>query len=148
MSVGQTKCELMDSPPSTIILCPVQNVFSTVRKYAHCAISSGVAHLLSGVCAIISFHKVGSLITQSFNGVSTPPGSRLLHVAPYDATRSATFFVYAMTPPLLAQYSGNSAPVCPLAEPMLRIERIPGRMPYFSVTLISAFRFVSISPSF
>ena len=41
--------ELMDSPPSTTMLCPVQNVFSTVRKYAQEAISCGVAHLLRGV---------------------------------------------------------------------------------------------------
>lgn len=50
------------------------------------------------------------------------PGSRLLQVAPNCATLIATFLVYAITPPLLAQYSGNSAPVCPLAEPMLSID--------------------------
>ena len=32
---GHTKCELIDSPPSTMMLCPVQNVFVIVRKYAH-----------------------------------------------------------------------------------------------------------------
>lgn len=30
-------------------------------------------------------------------------------------------------PPLLAAYSGNSEPVCPLAEPTLTTERIHGR---------------------
>ena len=126
----------------------MQNVFSTVRKYAHCAISSVVAHRFRGVCSMISFQSCVSLMTQSLSGVMTPPGSRLLHVAPNCATRRATFFVYAITPPLLAQYSGNSDPVCPLADPMFKIERIPWRIPYFSVTLISALRFVSISPSF
>ena len=29
---GHTKCELMDSPPSMTILCPVQKVFTTVRN--------------------------------------------------------------------------------------------------------------------
>ena len=79
---GHTKCELIDSPPSTMMLCPVQNLFVTVRKYAHCAISFDVAHRLSGVCCIISSHIFLSLTTQSLSGVSTPPGSRLLHVAP------------------------------------------------------------------
>ncbi len=32
---GHTKCEFIDSPPSTTMLCPVQNLFVTVRKYAH-----------------------------------------------------------------------------------------------------------------
>ena len=29
---GHTKCEFIDSPPSTMMLCPVQNVFVTVMK--------------------------------------------------------------------------------------------------------------------
>ena len=117
MSFGQTKCELIDSPPSITMLWPVQNDWPVVMKYAQVAISSVVAQRLSGVWPMISSQSSGFPVTQSFNGVRTPPGSMLLHVAPYAATLSATFFVYAITPPLLAQYSGNSAPVCPLAEP-------------------------------
>ena len=37
--------------------------------------------------------KTGLLITHSFNGVITPPGSKLLHVALNLATLKATFFV-------------------------------------------------------
>ena len=117
-------------------------------KYAHSAISSVVAHRFNGVSAMIADHKAGSFTTQSFNGVRTPPGSRLLHVAPYSATLSATFFVYAITPPLLAQYSGNSEPVWPLADQTLRMDLMDFCTPYFSVTLISDFRLISMSSSF
>ena len=138
----------MDSPPSMTMHWPVQKVFVTVMKYAHWAISSGVAHRFRGGWSIISCQSCGSLITQSFRGVRTPPGSMLLHVAPNSATLCATFFVYAITPPLLAHYSGDSAPVCPLADPTLRIDLIFFCIPYFSVSLISDLRLISISSSF
>ena len=50
----------------------------------------------------------------------------LLQVAPYFATRSATFFVYAKTPPLLAQYSGNSAPLWALTEAVITMDLMFG----------------------
>ena len=97
---------------------------------------------------MIWFHKIGLLITHSFNGVITPPGSKLLHVALNLATLNATFFVYEITPPFDAQYSGNSDPVCPLAEPIFKIDFICSWTPYFSVICINAFKFISISSSF
>ena len=70
-------------------------------------------------------HMAASSITGRLSSVSTPPGSTLLQ-SPCGARRFATFFVYERMPPLLAAYSGNSEPVCPLAEPTLTTERIHG----------------------
>ena len=70
-------------------------------------------------------HMAASSITGRLSSVSTPPGSTLLQI-PCGARRFATFFVYERMPPLLAAYSGNSEPVCPLAEPTLTTERIHG----------------------
>ena len=83
----------MDSPPSTTMLCPVQKRFSTVRKYAQSAISSGDAQRLRGVSSMICAQSASSSITGRLSGVSTPPGSRLLQIAPHLATRRATFLV-------------------------------------------------------
>ena len=69
--------------------------------------------------------SLGSSMTHWLSGVRTPPGSMLLHV-PCGARRPATFLVYAMTPPLDAAYSGNSLPVCPLADPTLTTARTCG----------------------
>ena len=131
-----------------MIFCPVQNLFFTVIKYIHSAISSAVAHLLRGVSSITFCHSSASFKIQSFNCVITPPGSILLHTAPYFAIRIATFFVYANTPPLLATYSGNSDPEWAHAEPMFRTDLIFGCIAYFSVTAIRPFRLISISSSF
>ena len=70
-------------------------------------------------------HMAASSITGRLSSLSTPPGSTLLQI-PCGARRFATFFVYERMPPLLAAYSGNSEPVCPLAEPTLTTERIHG----------------------
>ena len=70
-------------------------------------------------------HMAASSITGRLSSVSTPPGSTLLQI-PCGARRFATFFVYERMPPWLAAYSGNSEPVCPLAEPTLTTERIHG----------------------
>ena len=48
-----------------------------------------------------------------------PPGERLFAVAPKRAMRRATFFIYATMPPLLAAYSGNSAPLRALVNDKL-----------------------------
>ena len=84
-------------------------------------------------------------MTCRFDSVRTPPGEMLLHVAPHRATRNATFFAYGRIPPLLAAYSGNSAPVCALADATRQIDRIAGCTPYRSVVRTSALRFTSMS---
>lgn len=94
--VHQTNSLFAFSPLSTRMSCAVIDLFTTVIKYAHSAISSSDAHFGKSVCSMILFQSFGSSVTLLFEKVITPPGERLFDVAP-KAQLSGQHFSY--TPP-------------------------------------------------
>ena len=81
----QMKLDFAISPLSMRMSCAVIDLFTTVTKYAQSAISSTVAHLGIRVSFITAFQSVVLSMMCALSDVRTPPGDRLLLVAPYFA---------------------------------------------------------------
>ena len=107
------------SPLSMSRSCAVMERLTAVRKYAHSAISSADAHLGSSVCAMIRSQRVLSRMTRSLSGVVTRREKGCSPSPRSEQCEGRRFSYMRPCPPLLAAYSGNSAPLRALVNDKL-----------------------------